>query len=414
MTAFESQPPTKNAKRGKKAYNAEQRKKVSQVRNKRACWQCQVRKTACSTQETCTRCQVMTKDPKLAGHICLRQKLLDVFLSHSSIYEMIVKSQERNRAAIRFVPHTTENITFKMDDMIDSSLPLTLTVTKYERIYPGSGLSGSYTRPVSWHAPSADQRALLPAAIPGIEQLESMSRAGVGKVHDPFLTHELHDKIDHVLLLFAGRLLQHSMMDLVAAALRIVNLRSFLMHSLVFSHVAPADNAPQEYSYADPVLNQHIRAIALTGISEAEKFVLTKFNDLHRLLSLDKNSMVVAQTCLLRLMLVYRNDVLLCERSVEIPVKSRVIFAARLEKVRFMYRMVATTYGTLCDKTSSFGRFDWVNDSSENDWALTNALKEMELAFTTFCEREINESRDEIFKYFLERKTKQEERKCQS
>ncbi|PVH84053.1 hypothetical protein DL98DRAFT_652098 [Cadophora sp. DSE1049] len=413
MTAFESQPP-KNAKRGKKAYNTKQRKKVSEVRNKRACWQCQIRKTACSTEETCTRCQGMTQDAKLAGHICLRQKLLDVYLSHSSIYEMIIKSQERNRASIRFIPYATEQILFKMEDMIEASPSLTLTVTKYERIYPGSGLSGSYTRPVSWHPPSTEQRALLPTAVPGIEQLESMSRASLSKVHDPFLNHELHDKVNHVLLLCSERPLQHSTLDLVAATLSIVKLRSFLMHSLVFSHVRTADHAPEEDSYADPVLNQHIRAIALTGIAKAERFVLARFNDLHRLLSLDKDSMMIAQICLLRLMLVYRNDVLLCERSVEIPVKSRVIFTARLEKVRFMYRMVATTYGTLCDKTSSFGQFSSPEDISDNDWVLANAFEEMEIAFTYFCEHDLNNEQDEMLLYFIERRAKRKERKAQS
>ena len=48
MTAFESQPPKWSVKRSKKAYNTEQRKKVSQVRSKRACWHCQIRKTAVS------------------------------------------------------------------------------------------------------------------------------------------------------------------------------------------------------------------------------------------------------------------------------------------------------------------------------------------------------------------------------
>ena len=118
------------------------------------------------------------------------------------------------------------------------------------------------------------------------------------------------------------------------------------MHSLVFPHSGPADDAPQEYSYADPVLNQHIRAIALTGIAKAEKFVLAKFNDLHRLLSLDKTSMTVAQICLLRLMLVYRNDVLLCERSVEIPVKSRGTKYPQL-----ICCLVLTMSSNLCCKT---------------------------------------------------------------
>ncbi|KAH6721071.1 hypothetical protein BKA61DRAFT_728700 [Leptodontidium sp. MPI-SDFR-AT-0119] len=409
--AFESQSPKKNGKRGKKPYNTEDRKKVGQVRRKGACWQCQIRKTACSTEDTCNRCQAMTKDQKLAEHICLRQKLLDVYLSHSSIYEMIVKSQERNRGAIRFIPQTTEQISFKMDDMIESSPPLTLAVTKYERIYPGSRLSGSYTKPVPWTPPAKDQRALLPNSVIGIEQLENMSRAGTCKLHDPFLNHELHDKIDHVLLLCLERPLQQSVYDLVAATLRIVNLRSFLMHSLVFSHAESAGNIPQQYSYADPVLNQAIRAIALAGITKAEKFVLAKFNDLHRLLSLDRNSMTIAQTCLLRLMLVYRNDVLLCERSVKIQVKSRVIFAARLEKVKFMYRVAATTYGTLCDKTSSFGQFEWVEDMSCNDSTLANGFIEMGNAFATFCEHEVNWEQDEIFHYFIGRKNKQEERK---
>jgi hypothetical protein len=95
------------------------------------------------------------------------------------------------------------------------------------------------------------------------------------------------------------------------------------MHSLVYTHGDAASGTSHDYSYADPVLNQHIRAIALAGISRAEKFVLSQFNNLPRLLGLDIFGMMVAKTCLLRLLLIYRNDVLLCERSVKIPVKSR-------------------------------------------------------------------------------------------
>jgi hypothetical protein len=95
------------------------------------------------------------------------------------------------------------------------------------------------------------------------------------------------------------------------------------MHSLVFTHGNAAGGTSRDYSYADPVLNQHIRAIALAGISKVEKFVLSQFNNLPRLLGLDIFSMMVTKTCLLRLLLIYRNDVLLYERSVKIPVKSR-------------------------------------------------------------------------------------------
>jgi hypothetical protein len=86
------------------------------------------------------------------------------------------------------------------------------------------------------------------------------------------------------------------------------------MYSLVYTHNS---------SYADPVLNQNIRAVALAGISKAERFIISQFNDLSRLISLESFSMMVAKICLLRLLLVYRNDVLLCARSVKIPVRSR-------------------------------------------------------------------------------------------
>jgi hypothetical protein len=98
------------------------------------------------------------------------------------------------------------------------------------------------------------------------------------------------------------------------------------MHSLVFTHVATAAGITSHNSSpADPILNQHIRAIALAGISRAEKSILSHFqpNHLPRLFSLDIFSLMVAKACFLRLLLVYRNDVLLCERSVKIPVKSR-------------------------------------------------------------------------------------------
>jgi hypothetical protein len=95
------------------------------------------------------------------------------------------------------------------------------------------------------------------------------------------------------------------------------------MHRLVYTHEFAAGVTSHNYSYADPLLNQDIRAIALAGVSKAEKFILSQFNNLPRLFGLDSFSMMVAKTCLLRLLLVYRNDVLLCERSVKFPVKSR-------------------------------------------------------------------------------------------
>jgi hypothetical protein len=118
---------------------------------------------------------------------------------------MIVTSQERNSRVIRLSPGITEQISFKLEAMSeDSDSPtLTLTTIHYERISPGSGLSGSYNNPVPWHLPAIYHRAILPGSDPSIEQLENLSRAGIGKVHDPFLSHDLHDKIDYVLLSYS-------------------------------------------------------------------------------------------------------------------------------------------------------------------------------------------------------------------
>jgi hypothetical protein len=118
---------------------------------------------------------------------------------------MIVESQERNHGKIRFVSDITEQISFKLEAMSDDSPTLALTVTNYKRISPGSGFSGSYTAPVSWHPPATDCRAILPGSAPSIEQLENISWPGICKLHDPFLSHELHDKIDRVLLLCSER-----------------------------------------------------------------------------------------------------------------------------------------------------------------------------------------------------------------
>lgn len=161
----------------------------------------------------------MAKNPNLAGQICLRQRLMDVYISHSSnfmppsytcsnltktgIYEMIIKAQERSTTSVRFSSGITEQVSFRLEAMINDSPTLTLTVTGYERTYPGTGLSGSYTAPIAWHPPATECRAILPDSVPSIEQLENLSRPGICKLHDPFLSHDLHDKIDRVLLLYS-------------------------------------------------------------------------------------------------------------------------------------------------------------------------------------------------------------------
>ncbi|PMD52625.1 uncharacterized protein K444DRAFT_201859 [Hyaloscypha bicolor E] len=64
----------------------ERRKKVGQVRKIGACWQCQIRKIACSVDKICKRCQKMASTPTLAKQICLRQRFMDIYLSHSNDY----------------------------------------------------------------------------------------------------------------------------------------------------------------------------------------------------------------------------------------------------------------------------------------------------------------------------------------
>ena len=155
---------------------------------------------------------------------------------------MIIQSQERNIVSIRFRPGITEQVSLRSEAMTEDCPTLTLSVTPYERIYPDpglsgsysrpflpdefpthaptgtpykhiyptSGLSGSYTRPVSWRSLSADsqamiRRAMLPDSVPSIVQLENMSNPGTCKVHDPFLNHDLHDRIDNTLLLFSNQ-----------------------------------------------------------------------------------------------------------------------------------------------------------------------------------------------------------------
>jgi hypothetical protein len=116
---------------------------------------------------------------------------------------MIIKSQERSTTLVRYSSGITEKVSFRLEAMINDSPALTLTVTGYERIYPGTGLSGSYTTPIPWYPPATECRAILPGSVLSIEQLENMSRPGICKVHDPFLSHDLHDKIDRVLLLYS-------------------------------------------------------------------------------------------------------------------------------------------------------------------------------------------------------------------
>lgn len=350
---------------------------------------------------------------------------------------MIIQSQERNIVSIRFRPRITEQVSLRSEAMAEDCPTLTLSVITYERIspdpglsgsysrpflpdefpthaptgtpykhiYPNSGLSGSYTRPVSWHSLSADsqamiRRAMLPDSVPSVEQLENMSKPGTCKVHDPFLNHDLHDRIDDILLLFSNQGRHQPLHELVAATLRIVNLRSFLMYSLVYTHNS---------FYADPVLNQNIRAVALAGISKAERLIISQFNDLSRLVSLESFSMIIAKICLLRLLLIYRNDVLLCARSVKFPVRSRGIFVTRLEKVKFMYRVAATTFGILCERAPSFALCEWSDNVQQNDLAqsdaalLATAIKELGAGYTNFCEQELSQEHDEVLLLFIKR-----------
>ena len=69
-----------------------------------------------------------------------------------------------------------------------------------------------------------------------------------------------------------------------------------------------------------------------------------------------------------------------------------VIFEKRLEKVKFMYRVVAATYGTLCERTFGFETFKWSSDdsryySNESDYslALEIAAKELYATYSDFC-----------------------------
>jgi len=109
----------------------------------------------------------MASSPKLAEQIFLRQRLMDISLSHSStvhystptypckkltktgIYEMIVKSQERKYGPSKFPPSITEQVSLRLEAIVNKFPILTLTVTHYERIHRVQG-SPDHTRIRAW------------------------------------------------------------------------------------------------------------------------------------------------------------------------------------------------------------------------------------------------------------------------
>ena len=58
-----------------------------------------------------------------------------------------------------------------------------------------------------------------------------------------------------------------------------------------------------------------------------------------------------------------------------------------------MYRVVAATYGTLCERTFGFGTFKWSSDdycySDESDYSLglETAAKELYATYSDFCKQ---------------------------
>jgi hypothetical protein len=79
--------------------------------------------------------------------------------------------------------------------------------------------------------------------------------------------------------------------------------------------------------------------------------------------------------------------------AIELTDRLTVIFANRVEKVKFMYRLAAATYGTLSERISSFVPFEWKLDAYEkysghdgSAEGFEKAVKELSVAYTTFCE----------------------------
>ncbi|KAH6665564.1 hypothetical protein B0J14DRAFT_660735 [Halenospora varia] len=398
---FNRKPRKKTRERA--CFDDEKRMKVALTRKKGACLICRARKVPCETvpgYDYCLNCIKKSGDTVTAHHICVRQQLKETRFRVSDFYY-----REFRQKDLLFY---TRYYDAQRSNISDSSISVAhaprfgpLPVLHVDvHVYPGNDIPNRFHKAgrvgdSNGQLYTTQHYMIVETSLPDVQQLDVWGREML-KAKCRLDPHNLRSSIDEVLLRYCEVNQNVEIKTLLNSTMRIVSLsacraRPPVNYEESMKRIADVsgDWSDRErergVDVSDEVYAQLV-VIALAGIEEAEEFVLEILDKLRNEMKIGQLEWVAVGICLMRLLLVYRDQALRYANGRKL-VGSNV--DPRATRAMLMYDTLTAVYGATFHKTQSpLSTQVSTNDYREllfNDSSLLQSMQSLQFHYTRFC-----------------------------
>ncbi|QSZ32986.1 hypothetical protein DSL72_002570 [Monilinia vaccinii-corymbosi] len=391
----------KAPKRKRKEFSRKEKLKVHLVRQVGACQSCRARKVECTADGICDRCFKLAGDPLIAGQICIRHKLKDVYLGVRDVQTRLLTSgKEQVYQLLRALEGHGAKVELRADCFMANfpcrSLPCKVMAVR-DKTY-----------------------LVVPDSLPTVDELDFFGREillSSPESHSGKITHIL----DKFLYIYCKQYFGSHLACLCNAAFRITSLNSLVFYGVANIHCHPDGQLDVvntiNDSFSPDTVREQVRLRASEGLEEAEKYFFSEIENLCKKSGGSKQTRMIAGICLLRLMLFYRERVVRIELRSNLPrcetdedLKNcihpgRTDPQKRSEQCGFMYKQLAVAFSTLCRGDNTPLTTDWEVEAAgrvaPDVPMLANTFWELKLAYAEFCKNNLTHREDKVFKTLI-------------
>ncbi|KAN0103208.1 hypothetical protein V8E51_011521 [Hyaloscypha variabilis] len=409
-----TKPPP--SKRKRSSFTRVGKEKVRLVRDWGACTFCRSRKVSCSATEVCDQCRRTVDDPIIAKQICLRTKIQDIYIGVKELHGPSLEAKkERLQPYLTSLDGIPQKVRLSLHADIEShqsKAELNIEVMRCTISPKGRWKSLKKARGIYITSNFLKEKRyiIMPSSLPGTDDLDTFGR-DILLMSASSLSGKMTGLLDGFLSRYCSYGNPTRLRHLSNLTLRIASLNNFAAYGFLNLKDGSYDllgrldgNDGDSEKFVSETVHDQIRILAAEGLEPAEKHVFSELDNLPKIVGASNHARIVAGTCLLRCLLLYRDKLIRDQIRLELP-RTKPYHQPRLEKSAFMYRRLTVAFGTLCREQDSPLTMTWVDEESRENLANSEELRtlfsQLRCAFRQFCRENLTSQYDDIFRSLI-------------
>lgn len=411
---FNLNPRPPQTKRKRSSFTRAGKEKLRLVRDSGACVLCRLRKVSCSAKEVCDQCRRTVDDPIIAKQICLRTRIQDIYIGVKELQSSLIARNEQLQNLLTSLDGKPQDIRLSLASETEGHRSIALCVQVMRcAVSPKcrwKSLKKTHGIYITSNKLEEKRYVIMPNSLPGVEDLDAFGR-GILLMSPGSLSGKMTRLLDDFLSCYSSQGGFSTVRHLSNLTLRIASLSNFVAYGFLnlqdgsydlLERLSVEENHPEKF--VSETVHDQIRVLAAEGLEPAEKHVFSELDNLSKIVGVSNHARIIAGTCLLRLLVLYRDRLLRDQIRLELP-RTKPLHQLRIEQSAFMYRRLTVAYGTLCREHDSPLTMNWEDEGmgihmNENE-ELKTIFSQLRCAFRQFCRENLTCTYDDVFKSLI-------------